>query len=62
VIQRNEGSPTRQARELFQELSIRIDGHVQKLKSIIANDLPVFNQLICELKIPALVLKHLKKD
>jgi photosystem II stability/assembly factor-like uncharacterized protein len=61
VVQRNEGTPTRQSRELFQEFSSKVDQQANKLRIVIDKDLPAFNQLILQLKVRAVVTRYLDK-
>jgi photosystem II stability/assembly factor-like uncharacterized protein len=50
-------APARQVREAFAELSAQADIQLNKLKKIIEEDLPAFNQLIREKALPVIGLK-----
>lgn len=56
--------PTEQAIAVKNELTSKIDVELQKLKDIIANDIPAFNKLVHDSAIPAVILKEKsgKKD
>ena len=55
VISSAQAAPTRQAYELFEDLSQRIDVQLQRLKEIIDTDLVAFNQLMSESGVPAII-------
>ncbi|HLI93593.1 MAG TPA: hypothetical protein VKU83_08290, partial [Puia sp.] len=49
--------PTRQAREVFAELSARADVQLDRLKSIINDELAALNKLIYERQVPVIGTK-----
>jgi hypothetical protein len=56
IVQYSEGTPTKQALEVFASLSKQVDKHINKLKQIIETDVAAFNRLIRELEVPAIML------
>src|SRR6266702_3105658 len=55
VISSAQAAPTRQAYELYEDLSQRIDVQLQRLKEIIDTDVAAFNQLMSESGVPAII-------
>ena len=55
VISSAQAAPTRQAYELYEDLSQRIDVQLQRLKEIIDTDVVAFNQLMSESGVPAII-------
>ena len=55
VISSAQAAPTRQAYELYEDLSQRIDVQLQRLKEIIDIDVAAFNQLMSESGVPAII-------
>ncbi len=49
--------PTQQAYEVRKELVEKIDSELKKLKEVIDNDIPQFNKLVGEIKIPAVIVE-----
>jgi photosystem II stability/assembly factor-like uncharacterized protein len=47
--------PTRQAQEVFKELSARLAAHIQQLRELIATDVDAFNTLIRDSSVPAII-------
>jgi photosystem II stability/assembly factor-like uncharacterized protein len=62
VIQYSEDAPTQQAKDLFKDLSQRVDVQLKKLQILIDEDVSSFNKLIKDLSVPAIMLKHIKKE
>ncbi len=48
-----EGKPTRQSYEVFADLECRTDAQLKRLKEIVSTDVPSFNKLIEDAKLPA---------
>jgi oligoendopeptidase F len=55
VVASADAGPTRQAYELFEELSARIQEQQQRLQNLIDTDVKAFNTLIRELGVPAIL-------
>jgi hypothetical protein len=55
VVASADGVPTRQAYEVFHDLSTRIDQQLIQLQGVIDADVAAFNELICTSAIPAIV-------
>jgi len=55
VISSAQTAPARQAYELYEDLSQRIDVQLQRLKEIIDTDVAAFNQLMSESGVPAII-------
>jgi hypothetical protein len=55
VVSSAQAAPTRQAYELYEDLSQRIDVQLQRLKEIIDTDVAAFNQLMSESGVPAII-------
>ena len=55
VISSAQAAPTRQAYELYEDLSQRIDVQLERLKEIIDTDVAAFNQLMSESGVPAII-------
>ncbi len=62
VVQYSEGAPTAQALEVFKYLSLKVDEQLGCLDKVIEEDVSAFNRLVMELEVPAVILKHLKKE
>ena len=52
----SDAAPTRQAREAFVDLSSRVSDQVQRLQSLIDNDISQLNSEARELALPAIVV------
>jgi hypothetical protein len=57
VVASADGAPTRQAYEVFHDLSRRIDQQLIQLQGVIDVDVAAFNELIRASAIPAIVLR-----
>lgn len=55
-----DARPTKQAYEVFGELSARLDDQLARLKEILRKDIPAFNRQVKAQKIPAIILKPAK--
>ena len=55
VIAGAQAAPTKQAYELYEDLSQRIDVQLQRLKEVIDTDVAAFNQLMSESGVPAII-------
>jgi photosystem II stability/assembly factor-like uncharacterized protein len=62
VVSSGEAAPTRQARQVFDELSARVAAELQRLREVIDSDVAAFNTLIREASIPAIVPTAPAKD
>lgn len=56
VVASADAAPTKQARELFADVSTRIDVQLARLNEVISTDIAAFNDLIRETGVPALVV------
>ncbi len=52
-----DARPTRQAYEVFRDLSAKLDDQLARLKEILQKDIPAFNRQVKAQKIPAIILK-----
>src|SRR5436190_779768 len=55
VIAGVQAAPTKQAYELYEDLSHRIDVQLRRLKEVIDTDVAAFNQLMSESGVPAII-------
>jgi photosystem II stability/assembly factor-like uncharacterized protein len=55
VVASADAAPTRQARQVFEELSVHLAGQLQRLRELINTDVEAFNKLIREASVPAIV-------
>jgi hypothetical protein len=55
VVASADAAPTRQARQVFEELSARLDGLLLQLREAIDTDVDALNKLIRESSLPAIV-------
>jgi hypothetical protein len=55
VVASADAAPTRQARQVFEELSLYLAGQLQRLSELINTDVAAFNKLIREASVPAIV-------
>ncbi len=55
VVSSGEAAPTRQSREVFDDLSARAAAQLQRLREVIDTDVAAFNTLIREAGTPAIV-------
>jgi photosystem II stability/assembly factor-like uncharacterized protein len=55
VVASGEAAPTRQARQVFDDLSARVAAQLQRLREVIDTDVAAFNALIREAGVPAIV-------
>jgi hypothetical protein len=62
VVASADAAPTQQARQVYDDLSSRIDAELSKLQETLRIDLPAFNQLVREKKVPAVVIKEKKES
>jgi photosystem II stability/assembly factor-like uncharacterized protein len=62
VVSSGETAPTRQARQVFDELSARVAAQLERLRALIESDVAAFNTLIREASIPAIVPATPAKD
>jgi photosystem II stability/assembly factor-like uncharacterized protein len=56
AVAMGDGAPSAQAKEVYQELSGKIDAELKTLKDVLATDLPAFNKLVNEEGVPAVSL------
>ncbi|HEV2461079.1 MAG TPA: hypothetical protein VGS80_22230, partial [Ktedonobacterales bacterium] len=55
VVASGEAAPTRQARQVFDDLSARVAAQLPRLREVIDTDVAAFNALIREAGVPAIV-------
>ena len=55
VVGSADATPTRQAREVFADLSARVDAQLGRLRQILDTDLAAFNTLVRDASVPAIV-------
>ncbi|MFN0119933.1 MAG: glycosyl hydrolase, partial [Blastocatellia bacterium] len=53
----SDNEPTAQALQVFEELNGRINAQLEKLKQVMATDLPAFNKAVRDADIPAVLVK-----
>ena len=56
VVDIADFGPTKQAYDVFDDLSARIDRQLEMLKGIVGSDVPAFNELVSGLGLPAIVV------
>jgi CBS-domain-containing membrane protein len=54
VVASADAAPTRQARQVFEELAARLDELLQRLREVIDTDVDALNRLIREASMPAI--------
>lgn len=57
VVSGADARPTDQSYVLFKELAAKADEQISKLKAVIEQDLPAFNEVVKEAGIPAIIIK-----
>ncbi|TET67356.1 MAG: glycosyl hydrolase [Candidatus Aminicenantes bacterium] len=57
VVASTDARPTDQSYEVFKELSAKADEQIQKLNKILEVDVPVFNKLVQDAGIPAILVR-----
>jgi photosystem II stability/assembly factor-like uncharacterized protein len=57
VVGSADGAPTEQSYQVFDQLTLELQGYLDRLKAILDGDVPVFNRAVRELDIPALTAK-----
>jgi predicted exporter len=55
VVAGGDTAPTRQAREVFTDLSARIDAQLVAFESLLASDVPALNQMVAAQAVPAII-------
>ncbi|WP_370650057.1 glycosyl hydrolase [Oscillochloris sp. ZM17-4] len=55
VVAGGDGAPTRQSREVFADLSARIDAQLAALDALLAGDVPALNQQVAAQEVPAII-------
>jgi len=60
VVSSADAKPTKSSYEVYDDLGGKIDGTSQKLKKIIDEDVPAFNNLVKQNQLPAINLKQKK--
>lgn len=60
VVASSDTRPTDQSYQVFKELSTKADEQMAKIKEIFKIDLAVFNKMVKEADIPAVIVKHTK--
>ncbi|MCI0390455.1 MAG: glycosyl hydrolase [Acidobacteria bacterium] len=60
VVASADAAPTDQSYAVFQDLSGRINAQLEKLKQVMASDVPAFNKLVREKDVPAVFVKPSK--
>jgi hypothetical protein len=61
TVAAGDNPPTAQAREVYQDLSTRIGSELKTLRELLATDLPAFNALVSEEKVPAVSVPAARK-
>jgi hypothetical protein len=57
----SDSKPTKQSYHVFNDLSMKLDPQLDKLKGILDTDVPAFNRLVREQDVPAVILKPEKR-
>ena len=55
VVASADAAPTSQAQQVFEDLSARLDAHLQQLHELIDTDVAAFNKLIRDSSVPAII-------
>ncbi|MFN0112175.1 MAG: hypothetical protein ACKVZH_25220, partial [Blastocatellia bacterium] len=55
-----DAAPTDQAVQVFEDLSTRTNAQLEKLKQVMATDVPAFNKLVRDQNVPAVFVKTAK--
>ncbi|MCK5058865.1 MAG: hypothetical protein KAT34_19615, partial [Candidatus Aminicenantes bacterium] len=61
-VQMSDGAPNKQALDVYNYLAKKADEQFESLKQVIDSEVAAFNRLIHELAVPAVILKHIKKE
>lgn len=54
--------PTAQSREVFEYLKARLDAKLERLETVMAEDVVAFNERVIELRVPAVVVDEVEGD
>jgi len=57
VIQQNEGAPTAQVNQVFEDLATKLNAQLKKLDGLLAADIAGFNKLVRDAQVPAVIVK-----
>ena len=57
VVSAADAKPTKQAYDVFNDLTSRLNTQLTKFKSVVDIDLVEFNRVVKELEIPAVIMK-----
>jgi photosystem II stability/assembly factor-like uncharacterized protein len=57
VVASADAAPTDQSYSVYEDLTGRIDAQLEKLKQVIASEVPAFNRLVKEKEVPAVIVK-----
>ena len=60
-VSSSESKPTRNAYVVYEDLAIKIDAEIKKIKDIVDNDVKEFNAFVMKQQIPAIILDKEKK-
>ena len=61
VVSSADARPTKQSRDVFDELSGRLEGQLAQFRKIRDIELPAFNALVKSLEVPAVILKPVER-
>lgn len=59
-VARADAAPTDQAYQVYDDLTARINAQLEKLKQVMASDVPAFNKLVRDKEVPAVFVKPAK--
>lgn len=57
VIQQNDGAPTAQVNQVFEDLATKLNAQLKKLDALLAADIGGFNKLVRDAQVPAVIVK-----
>jgi photosystem II stability/assembly factor-like uncharacterized protein len=61
VVASADAAPTEQSYAVYEDLTGRINAQLERLKQVIASDVPAFNKLVREKNVPAVFVKSAKE-
>lgn len=61
VVASADARPTKQARDVFEELSGRLEAQLAEFRKVRDADLPAFNAMVRSLEVPAVILKPVER-
>jgi photosystem II stability/assembly factor-like uncharacterized protein len=62
VVASADAAPTAQAYTIYEQLVTQIDAQLQRLREVVQNDLPAFNQVVRDQSVPAIIVKPARES